>query len=73
MKPHKIDTRIYHGNPNSGKPTNVFLLVVVGFDYNNTTITLQINPLDLDQNTHENDSKPLCKLDKQTLDPSWIQ
>ena len=73
MQPHKIDTRIYPRNPNWGKPTNVCLLLVAGFDYNNTTIILQINPLDLDQNTHENDSNPLYKLDRQTLDPSWIQ
>jgi len=73
MQPHKIDTRIYPGNPNWGKPTNVCLLLVAGFDYNNTTIILQINPLDIDQNTHENYSNSLCKLDRQTLDPSWIQ
>ena len=59
MKPHKIDTSIYPGNPNSRKQTNVYLLLFAGFDYNNTTIILSINPLDLDQNTHENDSNPL--------------
>ena len=70
MQPHKIDTRIYPRNPNWGKPTNVCLLLVVGFDYNNTTIILHIKPLDIYEKTHENDSIPLCKLHRKTLDPS---
>ena len=64
MQLHKIDIRISPRNPKWGKPTNVCLLLLLGFDYKNTTIILQINPLDLDQNTHENDSNPLYKLDR---------
>ena len=51
MQPHKIDTGIYPGNPNWGKPANVCLLLIAEFDYNSTTIVLRINPMNLDQHT----------------------
>ena len=72
-----------------GKPTNVCLLLIVEFGYKRTTVVLRINPPNLDQNSskrnlattygflrpnHTKDTpNHICKLDRQTLDPPWIQ
>ena len=62
---------MYPRNPfPSGKTNKCCLLLIAGFDYNNTTVVIWINPPDLDQNTQEDAPNFFCNRDRQSLDPT---